>query len=153
MKKLFADAADAMRKNGLLPVHWNAMVGSAPEAEIMKAAGFESTTRYNINAYHKNLLQKEPADGIFYEYADAVPAHERHWRNMAKSPLPDIPVATMGWDSSMRCRNDVKLPWPEGAKYPYSGFLSTILPTYSGRFWQRRRLSRSRIRGSPAPFS
>lgn len=47
---------------------------------------------------------------------------------MAKSPLPDIPIATMGWDSSMRCRNDVKLPWPEGAKYPYSMFYINNTP-------------------------
>lgn len=132
VKKLFDAAAGAMRKNGLPPVHWNAMVGSAPEAEIMKAAGFESTTRYGINAYHRDLLQKEPVDGIFYDYADAVPAHERHWRNMAKSPLPDIPIATMGWDSSMRCRNDVKLPWPEGAKYPYGGFYINNTPDIFG---------------------
>mgnify|MGYP002559613457 FL=1 len=127
VKKLFSEVVETMRKNGLEPVYWSADAGSKAEAEMLAKAGFDGTTRYNVNPYHANLFDKKP-DGLLCDYSTAVAAHERLWRAMSEAPLPNIPVVTMGWDSSMRCRNDVDFPWPKGAQYPYGPIYSNNNP-------------------------
>jgi hypothetical protein len=56
-------------------------------------------------------------------YEDVMEAHRQHWKNMQASTLVDLPVVTMGWDASPRCRQDVPWPFPKSAKgwheYPY----------------------------------
>lgn len=121
VKKMFDKAAERMRKNGLPPVCWNAMIDSSDPvgaAKLLAEAGFENATRYNINAYHEAFFDKK-RDGLFYEYADAVPAHKKFAEMMKQAPISYIPVATMGWDSSQRCRATAQFPWVEGATYPY----------------------------------
>ena len=51
---------------------------------------------------------------------DVMDAHRAHWEKMStSSPLIDMPVVTMGWDVSPRCRPEVPWPWPH-YEYPYT---------------------------------
>jgi len=60
-------------------------------------------------------------------YEDVIDAHQAHWKSMLGSPLVDLPVATMGWDATLRCAKDVAWPFPpsplstkyKSYEYPY----------------------------------
>lgn len=101
-----------LRKASLPPMHWNAMVSSPALAAVVEQAGFHSTSRYNVATARK-------ARPDFTErYEDVMDAHRAHWEKMTASPLVDLPVVTMGWDSTPRCRPDVPWPFPKW-EYPY----------------------------------
>ena len=101
-----------LRKAGLPPMHWNAMVSSPAAAAVMEQAGFRSTSRYNVNTARK------VRPDFTERYEDVMDAHRTHWEKMTASPLVDLPVVTMGWDSTPRCRPDVPWPFPK-FEYPY----------------------------------
>jgi len=116
-REAFKRIDERLRQAGLPPMHWNAMVSSPAMSEQMKAAGFHSTSRYNVNT-----AGKARADGT-EEFEDVMEAHRAHWANMRSAQLMNIPVVTRGWDSSPRCRADVPWPFPRGKngqfEYPY----------------------------------
>jgi len=101
-----------LRKAGLPPMHWNAMVSSPAAATVVEQAGFRSTSRYNVTTASK------VRPDFTERYEDVMEAHRAHWEKMAASPLVNLPVVTMGWDSTPRCRLDVPWPFPK-REYPY----------------------------------
>jgi len=108
------DRMDArLQKAGLPPMHWNAMLSRPAKPAMLKetvakiqSAGFLSTSRYNVASAGK--VQPDLTE----RYEDVMQAHREHWERMLASPLVDLPVATMGWDASPRCRPDVAWPFP-----------------------------------------
>jgi hypothetical protein len=117
-RKLFAQIDARLRQANLPPMHWNGMVATPQAAAILKEAGFASTSRYNVSTARK--VQPDMTE----RYEDVMEAHRQHWKNMQASTLVDVPVVTMGWDASPRCRQDVPWPFPKSAKgwpeYPYT---------------------------------
>ena len=113
-RKVLEKMNKRMEDAGLPRMHWSAMVGSPRSAELAKEAGFNSTSRYNIAT-----AKKVSPEGI-EQYEDVMDAHRAHWKKMStSSPLIDMPVVTMGWDVSPRCRPEVPWPWPH-YEYPYT---------------------------------
>lgn len=108
----FAEINTRLRKAGLPSMHWNAMVSSPAQGALMEQAGFSSTSRYGVNSTGK--VQPDYTE----RYEDLMEAHRVHWEKMRASPLVDLPVVTMGWDSTPRCRLDVPWPFPK-REYPY----------------------------------
>ena len=110
---LFKEIDARLKKAGLPPMHWNAMVSNPKEASLAQQAGFHSTSRYNINTANKVMPD------FTERYEDVMEAHHEHWNKMTnESPLINLPVVTMGWDPTPRCRQD--FPWPYPYKeYPY----------------------------------
>lgn len=101
-----------LRKAGLPPMHWNAMVASPAAAAVAEQAGFLSTSRYNVASAGK--IQPDFTE----RYEDVMDAHRAHWKKMDASSLVNLPVVTMGWDSTPRCRPDVAWPFSK-REYPY----------------------------------
>jgi len=118
-RKLLEGVRARLRKANLPPVHWNGMVASPAAAAILKDAGFQSTSRYNIHTAGK------VRPDLTERYEDVAEAHRKHWEAMRAASLVDLPVVTMGWDSTPRCRKDVPWPFPESPRskgrheYPY----------------------------------
>jgi hypothetical protein len=112
---------ERLRQVNLPPMHWNAMVSSSAQSEQMKAAGFQSTSRYNVTT-----AGKARPDGT-EDFEDVMEAHRQHWKNMQAAQLANIPVVTRGWDSSPRCRADVPWPWPR-TEYPYTQIVTGVTP-------------------------
>jgi hypothetical protein len=54
-------------------------------------------------------------------------AHREHWERMLGTGLPNMPVVTMGWDPTPRCRPDVPWPFPE-QEYPYVSVITGNTP-------------------------
>jgi hypothetical protein len=120
-KAVLAQMNDRLHAAGLPSMHWNGMVHDVKWATMLKEAGFQSTSRYGV------VAGEVQPDGT-RQYEDMMEAHRKHWDSMLASPMVDLPVATMGWDSTPRCRTNVPWPFPyspnSGAKpsyeYPYS---------------------------------
>ena len=131
-RRLFARIDRRLTARGLPPIHWNAMVWNPKPTARLKAAGFHSTTTYNVTSSGKtdaNLTQS---------YSDLIGAHRKQWREMATGALPHCPVVTMGWDVTMRC--DPKLPWPFPPSksvgyhsYPYGHIVTGNTPRLFGQ--------------------
>lgn len=110
---LFKEIDARLKKAGLPPMHWNAMVSNPKEASLAQQAGFHSTSRYNINTANKVMPD------FTERYEDVMEAHHEHWNKMTnESPLINLPVVTMGWDPTPRCRQDFPWPYPH-KEYPY----------------------------------
>ncbi|HPA18823.1 MAG TPA: glycoside hydrolase family 99-like domain-containing protein [Verrucomicrobiae bacterium] len=111
-RALFGEMDALLRRADLPPMHWGAMVAEPKAAELAKEAGFHSTSRYNIA--HANKTQPDFTE----RYEDVMEAHRESWAKMGATSIVNLPVVTMGWDSTPRCRPDV--PWPFAKKeYPY----------------------------------
>lgn len=135
-RRKFAQIDRRLRAASLPPMHWNAMVWDAKPVAALKAAGFHSTTTYNITASGKANA------GLVQPYADLVEAHPRKWKELAATALPHCPVVTMGWDVTMRC--DQKLPWPFPRSkrtgrhdYPYGHLVVGNTPRRFGELCRR----------------
>ncbi len=110
-----------LRAAGLPPMHWNGMVADPKAAATLHEAGFQSTTRYNVNTARK------VRPDFTERYEDVMDAHRKHWQNMRAAPAVDLPVVTMGWDATPRCAANVPWPFPESPgsakagkyEYPY----------------------------------
>ncbi|HNX34197.1 MAG TPA: glycoside hydrolase family 99-like domain-containing protein [Kiritimatiellia bacterium] len=117
---------ERLGKANLPPMHWNAMVSTPARSEAMRAAGFHSTSRYNVSTAGK--VKPDATE----DYGDVMEAHRKHWKAMQTAQLMDIPVVTRGWDSSPRCRADVPWPFPRtqggGFEYPYSQIVTGVTP-------------------------
>lgn len=140
----FARADERLRQAGLPPMHWNAMVATPEQSEAARAAGFHSTSRYNVSTAGK--VKPDATE----DYEDVMEAHRQHWKNMLKAELMNIPVVTRGWDSSPRCRTDVPWPFPRNAKggfeYPYSQIVTGVTPE---RFERLLRDAAQAVRDDP----
>ena len=112
-RALFIEMDKHLKNAGLPAMHWNAMVSTPELAKIMKQAGFQSTSKYNVNTANKVLPD------FTERYEDVMEAHRDLWDKMTnESPLVNLPVVTMGWDVTPRCRQDVPWPFPQ-KEYPY----------------------------------
>ena len=92
------------------------MVDSPAAASMLKGAGFQSTSRYNVHTTGK------VRPDLTERYEDVMEAHRRHWERMRAAPLVDLPVVTTGWDATPRCSKDVPWPFPHSplsGKYKY----------------------------------
>ena len=123
----FAEIDARLRKAGLPPMHWNAMVSNPAQATVMEQAGFRSTSRYNVNTAGK--VQPDFTE----RYEDVMDAHRAHWEKMKASSLVDLPVVTMGWDSTPRCRLDVPWPFEKKREYPYGPVVVGNTPELYGQ--------------------
>jgi hypothetical protein len=108
-----------MARAGLPCVHWGANCRSADQVPLAHEAGFHSTFNYNINKSGK------VAADYTESYLDLIDTHQHHWKEMAATTLPNVPIITMGWDVTPRCEHNVPWPFPE-IRIP-SGTLSTDL--------------------------
>lgn len=134
-----------LKDAGLPAMHWNGMVSSPEAAVFVEKAGFTSTSRYNVTTANK------VKPDFTEEYEDVMDAHRKHWNKMTNaSPLVNIPVVTMGWDVTPRCRQDV--PWPYSRKeYPY---LPVVVGNTPERFKQLLSDAKEHIKSDPhQPFA
>jgi len=142
-RALFQQMDAHLHKAKLPPMHWNAMVASPAAAAVMEQAGFQSTCRYNITTAGK------VRPDFTEQYEDVMDAHRQHWKKMLASPLVNLPVVTMGWDSTPRCRPDVPWPFPR-SEYPYTPVVVGNTPE---RFEQLLRDAARHIESDPRkPF-
>jgi hypothetical protein len=111
----------------LPPVHWNGMIWDASRAPMLQAAGFHSTTSYNMASTGTTSPE------LTQEYTDLVEAHRRHWKTFDGKPLVHCPVVTIGWDVTPRCDQSLKWPFPPspvsgGHDYPYGHLVVNNTP-------------------------
>ena len=140
---------ERLRQANLPPMHWNAMVASPALSDQMKAAGFRSTSRYNVTTAWK--VRPDMTE----DFGDVMEAHRRHWKNMQTAQLVNIPVVTRGWDVSPRCRADVAWPFRKNkagqVEYPYTHVVTGSTPE---RFERLLRDASQLVRNDPhAPFA
>ena len=126
-RKLFEKMDSRLRKANLPPMHWNAMVGDPRPVAMLEEAGFRSTSRYNLHT----AGTVEP--DLTERYEDIVEAHRKHWEKMDATSLVNLPMATVGWDSTPRCAKDVKWPFPVSPTsgrhaYPYGSVVVGSTP-------------------------
>lgn len=137
-RALFAEIDARLAAAGLPPMHWGAMASIPVQVPELKAAGFASTARYNISSGGAR-------DPEFEEYEKVMQAHRDHWQRMSTAELPNLPVVTMGWDPTPRCRPDVPWPFPK-QEYPY---VSVITGNTPERFEQLLREARAFVEADP----
>ena len=107
-----------LAKASLPPMHWSGMVSRPEDAAVVEEAGFRSTSKYNV------LAANEVRPDLTVSYEDVMAAHRDHWQKMSASALVNLPVVTVGWDATPRCRQDVPWPfpippWTNRHAYPY----------------------------------
>ena len=125
-------------------MHWGAMVANPTLGALAHEAGFHSTSRYNVA--HAKKTQPDFTE----RYEDVMEAHREHWKNMATAPIVNMPVVTMGWDSTPRCRADV--PWPFAkVEYPY---VPVVVGNTPERYEQLLKDAANHVQGDPKkPFA
>jgi hypothetical protein len=128
-RSLLADIDGKLKRAGLPPMHWNAMLWSPQQAAPCLEAGFHSTTTYNVTDSGKT------APNLTQDYEDLIHAHTRAWQAMAGTPLPHCPVVTMGWDVTPRCEHNVPFPFAK-PRYPYGHVVVGNTPERFGRLCQ-----------------
>lgn len=142
-----------LAKAGLPPIHWSGMVRDPKGAEVLKQAGFLSTSRYNINTARK--VRPDMTES----YDDVMQAHREHWETMQGGALVNLPVVTMGWDATPRCRADVPWPFPRSPKatkwtyweYPY---VPVVVGNTPEKFERLLRDAAAQVERDPAkPFA
>ncbi|NQU42162.1 glycoside hydrolase family 99-like domain-containing protein, partial [bacterium] len=118
---IFQAIDSRLEKEGLPPMHWAGMTKCPNEVHVLKDAGFKSTSRYNVNS-------AKPTRAIdFEDYEGVIEAHKEHWERMVATDLVNIPIITMGYDPTPRCRQDV--PWPfTTPEYPYVSIITENTP-------------------------
>ena len=137
-KALLTEMDARVRRAGLPPMHWGAMVANPTLGALAHEAGFHSTSRYNVA--HAKKTQPDFTE----RYEDVMEAHREHWKNMATAPIVNMPVVTMGWDSTPRCRADV--PWPFAkVEYPY---VPVVVGNTPERYEQLLKDAANHVRGS-----
>jgi len=143
-KALLTEMDARVRRAGLPPMHWGAMVANPTLGALAHEAGFHSTSRYNVA--HAKKTQPDFTE----RYEDVMEAHREHWKNMATAPIVNMPVVTMGWDSTPRCRADV--PWPFAkVEYPY---VPVVVGNTPERYEQLLKDAANHVQGDPKkPFA
>ncbi|MCY3018212.1 MAG: glycoside hydrolase family 99-like domain-containing protein [Planctomycetota bacterium] len=129
-KAVFAELDAQLRGDGLPPLHWNAMVWSPAQVEVLREAGFHSTTSYNL------ISSGKAGPDLVDRYEDLMSRHLEHWAAMSRTALPHNPVVTMGWDVTPRCEKHLTWPLPPSPltghhDYPY---MSLVLGNTPNRF-------------------
>ena len=129
---------ERLERSGFPSLHLNAMVWDASPVAMLRDAGFRSTTNYNTE-----VASCRPATditstgrvsaGLIERYEDLVTAHPIKWRQYAETPLPYLPVVTigcrqgvatpcLGWDVTPRCEKDMprrRLPAVQPPTWPF----------------------------------
>lgn len=112
-KEIFEKVDKLLAEHGLPKMHWSGMVANTEVAALAEKAGFKSTSRYNISS------SKKMSPNNTVDFSDLITEHASFWKSiLAGSGLPNMPIVTMGWDPTPRCRLDV--PWPWKPEYPYT---------------------------------
>lgn len=143
-RKLLKKMDARLEQAGLPPMHWNAMCWSPQPVALLQEAGFLTMTSYNV------ISSGKAVDGI-EQYEDLIDAHRKRWAEMSATPLPYLPVVTMGWDVTPRCEKDVSWPFPPSAGYPY---IHVVLGNTPDRFKKLCRAAADHISHDPAkPFA
>ncbi len=123
VKKLLDECAQIMAEHGLPPVYWSAMAKNSQQGELFKKAGFDNTSWYIHGPWTiKNYMKRVKNGEWIFDYSEMMQPHRDQWKDMLeKSPLPNIPVISRGWDTTSRCRLDEPFP-PRKNKidYPYT---------------------------------
>lgn len=141
---------ERLARAGLPGMHWNGMVADPKQAALLNEAGFHSTSRYNVTTAGK------VGPDLTERYEDVMQAHRDHWKRMTAAPLVDLPVVTMGWDVTPRCRADVPWPFPPAPasgrrEYPYIHVVTGNTPE---RFEQLLRDAAAHVERDPKqPFA
>jgi hypothetical protein len=143
IKPLLAVLDRRMRRAGLPQVHWNAMTTDPKQAEELHAAGFASTTAYNI------IDAGVTSPALTQRYEDLIAAHRKTWQSMGATGLPHCPVVTMGWDVTPRCEHQVPWPFVDRA-YPYN---QVVLGNTPRRFAQLCRHAADFAAADPRRFA
>lgn len=150
-RRLLEQMNDRLRQAGLPPVHWNGMVSTPQAAAILKEAGFQSTSRYNVSSAGK------VGPDLTEQYEDVMQAHRDHWRKMTEAaPLVNLPVVTTGWDVTPRCAKNVPWPFPAAPtsgrhEYPY---VPVVVGNTPERFEELLRDAAQHVRSDPRqPFA
>jgi hypothetical protein len=149
-RKLLEKMDDRLRQAGLPPMHWNGMVADPKAAAMLEAAGFQSTSRYNVHTAGK------VGPDLTEQYEDVMQAHREHWQRMTAAPLVNLPVVTTGWDATPRCAPDVPWPFPVAPKsgrheYPYG---PVVVGNTPARFEQLLRDAAQHVQRDPQrPFA
>ena len=117
-RKLLEKIDNRLVKASLPPMHWNGMVSRLEDAAMVEESGFRSTSRYNVHA------TAEAGPDLIVSYEDLMEYHRKHWEKMSSAALVNVPVVTVGWDVTPRCRQDVPWPFPlsplsKRHAYPY----------------------------------
>ena len=95
-REILTETQRRLARNGLPPLHLNAIVRGDSGVAALKEAGYESTTRYNIHDSGR------ANDDLMDQYEDLIEAHRKFWARMSRTSLPHFPVVTMGWDVTPR---------------------------------------------------
>jgi len=121
-REIFEKIDKLLAEHGLPKMHLSGMVANAEVATLAEKAGFKSTSRYNITS------SKKMSPNYTVDFSDLITEHTSFWKSIVTgSGLPNMPVVTMGWDPSPRCRLDV--PWPfKKAEYPYTHVVTGNTP-------------------------
>jgi hypothetical protein len=123
------------RAAGFPGLHLNAVLYAIPKenrAELIRKLGIDSTTSY-VWIHHYALPDfpatdyRKAANAYFHalEHGGGANGLERPARSL---PVPYHPNATMGWDSSPRCRN---VPdWATRRGYPFGAVMVNNTPEF-----------------------
>ncbi|MDD5704398.1 MAG: glycoside hydrolase family 99-like domain-containing protein [Kiritimatiellae bacterium] len=106
-RRVLKQADRRLHARGLPSIHWNGMTSDAKRTPEFKAAGFATTTCYNVLASGK----AGPGTDLIDRYEDVMEAHRKVWRTLHRAGGSYLPVVTMGWDVSPRCRHDERWPF------------------------------------------
>jgi hypothetical protein len=137
-KKLLADTNRRLARAKLPPLHLNAMVWNANDADKLKAAGYASTTSYNI------VTGEGISSNRTLPYENVISAHQKSWAQLAAAALPYSPTVTVGWDVTARCEKSVPWPFPPSPltgnrDYPYGHLVVGNTPDRFKRLCQAAR--------------
>lgn len=137
-KEIFVQVDKRLSAQGLPGLHLNAMIWDPKPVDMLREAGFRSTTNYNVNS--SGII----ASDLTERYEDLMKAHELKWQSMSKASLPYVPVVTMGWDVTPRCEKSVPWPFPvdprtQGHDYPYGPVVLGNTPELFGQLCEMAR--------------
>lgn len=121
-------AREKVKQAGLGSLHFCAFIWQPERIPMLKAAGFDSLTSYNITGSGKAHLPDAPLD----KYEDVAARHAELWKQLDTGVLPYSPVVTAGWDPSPRWEKGT--PWPPKKEdYPYGPLVVGSTPERFGQ--------------------
>lgn len=126
-REIINQARKDIEAAGLGRLHLASFSSNPKLIPMLRDAGFDSTTCYNIATSSKAKLPEHPLD----DYVDVMEQHEIKWKNMDTGVLPYSPTVTVGWDPSPRWVKET--PWPPPGKgYPYGALVINNTPERFG---------------------
>ena len=121
---LFRKVNDKMKSAGLPEIHWACMVQTDKDKDIAEKVGFDSMTTYMSHLTNSDKYDRKLS---LFPYADFADGHRALWKKMSSSTVPYAPVASTGFDTTPRWRNEVDIPLPK-KKYPYAAIVYGSTP-------------------------